>query len=281
MSWAANAAGITVKDDFGHDVHLNRPARRIVSLAPHATELLFAAGAGPYVVGVSNYSNYPAAAQQITSVGKLGAVDIEKILTLKPDLIISWQSANAVSQVERLRSFGVPVFESQPADYAAIASSIERLSALSGTETEGSKAAAAFRARWQSLEQTYRGRMPVSVFYQIWSRPLMTLSGKHMASAVLRTCGGRNIFGDLPQLAPTVSIEAVIAADPEVIMTPDDAKDQPLELWSRFARMKAVLNGSMFVVNADWLNRPGPRILDATEQVCKMLDAARAARVNK
>jgi len=274
----SNAAGITVRDDVGNDVHLAQAARRIVSLSPHTTELLYAAGAGQYVIGVSNYSNYPPAALQVASVGRIGAVDIEKILTLKPDLVLTWHSGNSATQLQKLRAFGLPVFESQPADYAMIASSLERLATLSGTEAEGNKAAANFRARWQTLSQTYRDRKQVSVFYQIWGQPLMTLNGKHMASTVLRTCGGNNVFGALPQLAPTVSLEAVIAADPDAILAPDDAKDHPLDNWRRFGKLKAVAADTLFTVNADWFNRPGPRILDATEEVCKILDTVRARR---
>lgn len=274
----SSAAGITVRDDVGNDVHLAQPARRIVSLSPHTTELLYAAGAGQYVIGVSNYSNYPPAALQVASVGRIGAVDIEKILTLKPDLVLAWHSGNSATQLQKLRAFGLPVFESQPADYAMIASSLERLATLGGTEAEGNKAAANFRARWQMLSQTYRDHKQVSVFYQIWGQPLMTLNGKHMVSAVLRTCGGNNIFGALPQLAPTVSLEAVIAADPDAILAPDDAKDHPLDNWRRFGKLKAVAADTLFTVNADWLNRPGPRILDATEEVCKLLDTVRVRR---
>ena len=275
---ASAAASITVKDDVGNDIRLEHPARRIVSLSPHTTELLYAAGAGAYVVGVSNYSDYPPAALQVTSVGRINALDIEKILTLKPDLVVAWHSGNAATQLEKLRTFGVPVFESQPADYATIATSLERLAVLSGTTSVGDKAASDLRARWQALVQTYRDRKQVSVFYQIWGQPLMTLNGKHMVSTVLRTCGGANIFADLPQLAPHVSLEAVIAADPDAILTPDDAKDRPLDDWRKFGKMKAVNDGALFTVHADWLNRPGPRILDATEEVCKMLDTVRARR---
>lgn len=272
---AASAVALTVTDDTGSTVQLQQAARRIVSLSPHTTELLFAAGAGNAVVGVSNFSDYPPAARQIPSIGRINAVDIEKILTLKPDLVVAWHSGNAAAQLQRLRSFGIAVFESQPADYATIASSLERLALLTGTNAVGARAAADFRNRWQALAQRYRERTPVSVFYQVWGQPLMTLNGKHMASAVLRTCGGRNIFADLPQLAPSVSVEAVISADPDAILTPDDAKDQPLEQWRRFDRLKAVRGNHLFTVTADWLNRPGPRILDATAQVCSLLDEVR------
>ncbi len=269
-------ATITAQDDLGNTVTLAQPARRIVSLAPHVTELLYAAGAGERLVGTSNVSDYPREAARLPSVGSFAALDLERILALKPDLIVAWHSGNKPAQLARLRQFGIPVYESQPADFGMIATSLEQLAHLAGSDATGQAAASAFRARWQSLQAQYRGRPEVSVFYQIWSQPLMTLNGQHMVSSVLRLCGGRNIFADLPQLAPTVSVEAVLAADPQVILTPGDAKDQPLERWRQFARLRAVRDGQLYSVNADWLNRAGPRILDAAGEVCGRLDQARA-----
>ncbi|MFJ3057682.1 cobalamin-binding protein [Herbaspirillum sp. NPDC087042] len=270
-------ATVTVQDDLGNTVTLAQPARRIVSLAPHVTELLYAAGAGDRLVGVSNVSDYPREAAQLPSVGSFAALDLERILALKPDLIVAWHSGNKPAQLARLRQFGIPLYESQPADFGMIATSLEQLAHLAGSDATGQAAASAFRARWQSLQAQYRGRPEVSVFYQIWSQPLMTLNGHHMVSSVLRLCGGRNIFADLPQLAPTVSVEAVLAADPQVILAPGDAKDQPLERWRQFPRLRAVRDAQLYSVNADWLNRAGPRILDAAAEVCARLDQARAA----
>lgn len=272
---AAHAA-VTVKDDLGHELTLARPARRIVSLAPHVTELLYAAGAGDLLVGASNYSDYPPPATKLPAVGSFAALDLERVLSLKPDLVVGWHSGNKPAQLARLRELGIPVYESQPADFGMIAAALEKLSVLAGTETAGAKAANDFRARWQALQAQYRGRPEVSVFYQIWSQPLMTLNGRHMVSSVLRLCGGRNIFAGLPQLAPTVSVEAVLAADPQVILTPSDAKDQPLERWRQFPTLQAVRDGHLYTVNADWLNRAGPRVLEAAGEVCRRLDEARA-----
>ncbi|MFJ3047086.1 cobalamin-binding protein [Herbaspirillum chlorophenolicum] len=276
LSLSAASAAITVKDDLGNEVTLAHPARRIVSLAPHVTELLYAAGAGDRLIGASNFSDFPAAAAKLPSVGSFAALDLERVLSLKPDLVVAWYSGNKPSQLARLREFGIPIYESQPADFGMIADSLEKLSRLAGSESIGNTAAKDFRARWQALQTQYRGRTEVSVFYQIWSQPPMTLNGRHMVSSVLKLCGGRNIFADLPQLAPTVSVEAVLAADPQVILTPGDAKDQPLERWRQFPRLRAVRDGHLYAVNADWLNRAGPRVLDATEQVCGLLDRARA-----
>ncbi|WP_050466143.1 cobalamin-binding protein [Herbaspirillum chlorophenolicum] len=275
LSLSAASAAITVKDDLGNEVTLAQPARRIVSLAPHVTELLYAAGAGDRLIGASNFSDFPAAAAKLPSVGSFAALDLERVLSLKPDLVVAWHSGNKPSQLARLREFGIPIYESQPADFGMIADSLEKLSRLAGSESIGNTAAKDFRARWQALQTQYRGRTEVSVFYQIWSQPPMTLNGRHMVSSVLKLCGGRNIFADLPQLAPTVSVEAVLAADPQVILTPGDAKDQPLERWRQFPRLRAVRDGHLYAVNADWLNRAGPRVLDAAEQVCDLLDRAR------
>ncbi len=277
LAAGAAHASITVQDDLGQNVTLPQPARRIVSLAPHVTELLYAAGAGEQIVGASNHSDYPPQAARLPKLGGYNALDLERIASLKPDLIVAWHSGNKPLQLARLRSLGIPVFESQPADFGMIASSLERLGQLAGTEAIAQGAATAFRARWQQLETQYRDRTPVSVFYQIWSQPLMTLNGQHMVSSVLRLCGGRNIFADLPQLAPTVSVEAVVAADPQVILTAGDARDQPLERWKAFSRLRAVRDGQLHTVNADWLNRAGPRVLEAAQEVCGKLDQARQA----
>jgi iron complex transport system substrate-binding protein len=277
LAAGAAQASITVQDDLGQNVTLPQPARRIVSLAPHVTELLYAAGAGEQIVGASNHSDYPPQAARLPNLGGYNALDLERIASLKPDLIVAWHSGNKPLQLARLRSLGIPVFESQPADFGMIASSLERLGQLAGTEATAQGAATAFRARWQQLEMQYRGRTPVSVFYQIWSQPLMTLNGQHMVSSVLRLCGGRNIFADLPQLAPTVSVEAVVAADPQVILTAGDARDQPLERWKAFPRLRAVRDGQLHTVNADWLNRAGPRVLEAAQEVCGKLEQARQA----
>lgn len=275
LSPAARAA-VTVNDDLGNQVTLAQPARRIVSLAPHITELLYAAGAGDRMVGATSFSNYPAAARALPSVGGFAVLDLERVLALKPDLVVAWPSGNKPSQLARLREFGIPVYESQPANFGMIADGLEKLARLAGSEKTGHDAANDFRTRWQALQTRYRGRTEVSVFYQIWDQPLMTLNSRHMVSAVLKLCGGRNVFGGLPQLSPTVDIEAVIAADPQVILSPSDASGQPLDRWKQYGRMQAVRNKHLYTVNADWLNRAGPRILDAAEQVCGLLDGARA-----
>lgn len=270
-------AAVSAIDDAGNNVTLAIPARRIVSLAPHATELLYAAGAGRLVVGVSQYSDYPPPARHVTSIGSSAAVDLEKILLLKPDLVVAWRSGNSAAQIARLRQLAIPVFESEPQQFATIASSLERLSKLAGTDAVGQAAAAAFRSRLESLRNAARGRPTVRVFYQIWRKPLMTLNDSHFMSTALLLCGGKNIFGTLPQLAPTVSREAVLTQNPEAIVSAGGDPD-PFSSWMDFPQITAVARHNLFALNPNHVSRPGPRILDGVAELCAQLEVARSRR---
>lgn len=271
-------AAVSAMDDANRTVTLPQPARRIVSLSPHATEILYAAGAGPYLVGVVQFSDYPPEARRITSVGSGIALDLERIVALKPDLIVSWGSGNSAAQIRKLRELGLPVFESEPHDFSTIATAMERLAALAGTEPVGQAAAKAFRAQLKRISATYQQRPAVTVFYQIWRAPLMTLNDEHPVSIALGLCGAKNIFGKLPQLAPTVSTEAVLQANPDVIIASSGEQDDVLAVWRRFSGLKAVARGNLLLIDGGLMNRSGPRILDATETLCKQLDAARSRR---
>lgn len=274
----AAAEPITVTDDARHTVTLNAPAQRIISLAPHATELLFAAGAGSKVVGVSDYSDYPEAAKHIPAVGSSSALDLERIIASKPDLVVFWGSGNSQAQVAKLRTAGIAVFESEPRDFNDIATSLERLGTLAGTTSTARPAADAFRARLQQLQNQYAHRSPVKVFYQIWRSPLMTLNDQHLTSKVIQLCGGENVFGKLTQLAPTVNTEAVLQANPEAIVSGSGANDDALAEWRKFPQLLAVKNGNLLTLNSDTMTRGTPRILDGAEALCKQLDIARSHR---
>jgi iron complex transport system substrate-binding protein len=271
-------AAVSVVDDAQQTITLAAPARRIISLAPHATELIYAAGGGAYLVGVGEYSDYPPQVKQLPSVGNASALDLERIVALKPDLVVAWRSGNSAAQTAKLRALGIPVFDSEPRDFDTIASSIERLSILTATEASGRMAAESFRQRLERIRTAYQGRSTVRVFYQIWQTPLMTLNGKHLVSSAMRLCGGENIFDSLAQLAPTVSTEAVVKANPEVIITGSGASGDVFAMWRRFPRMQAVVRGNLFVVDGELMNRAAPRVLDGTEALCKTLDVARSRR---
>ena len=271
-------AAISVVDDANRSVTLPAPARRIVSLAPHATEMLFAAGAGSRIVGVTEFSDYPPEAKRIPSVGSGLALDLERIIQLKPDLVVGWNNGGAAAQLARLQQLGIPVYKTEPYDFPAIALSIERLAQLAGTDAIGKAAAESFRERLKQLQGAYQKRRTISVFYQIWRTPLMTLNGKHLVSSALAMCGAENIFKDLPQLAPTVSIEAVLKANPEAIIASTGEQDDVLGSWRRFPGLAATARGNLLTIDGELLNRSGPRVLDGTEALCRQLDAVRSKR---
>ncbi len=273
-------AEVRVTDDLGQTVVLAQSARRIVSLAPHVTEMLFAAGAGAHIVGAVQYSDYPEAAQRIPRVGGYTSLDLETIVALRPDLIVAWKSGNPAPQVEKLHELGFAVYVTEPRHIEDVPTDIERLGLLAGTAATAQKAAAAFRAHHDALRRRYAGRPPVDVFYQIWDRPLMTVNGEHLISDVLRLCGGRNVFASLPVLAPKVDAEAVLAADPEAIVASGmgEARPEWLGDWRRWPQLRAVRHDNLFFIPPDLIQRHTPRILDGAERLCAALEQARTRR---
>jgi iron complex transport system substrate-binding protein len=273
LALPACAAAATVTDDAGRTVSLERPARRIVSLSPHATELLFAAGAGLGVVGVAAWSDYPREAAALPQVGDAHAIDLERVLSLKPDLVVAWLSGNNRRQVERLEQAGLAVFYSEPSRLEEVATSLERLGELAGSAPAARAAAAAFRAELGRIEAEYRGRRPLRVFYEIWHEPPMTLNGRHFVSDALSRCNVENVFASLPPLVPTVSAEAVIAERPEAIASA--AGESALADWRALSQLPAVRSGILCAADPARMHRPGPRLLAATRELCGCLDRAR------
>lgn len=274
-------AAISVIDDSGAPVTLKHPAQRIVSLAPHATELLYAAGGGARVVGAVTYSDYPPPARQIPRVGDSTALDLERIAALKPDLLVVWLHGNAQRQIDKLRQLGIPMFYSEPRRLTDIPGEIERLGQLLGTSAVAARAALQFRSRYDALQRTYAGQAPVSVFFQVWQNPLMTINGSQMVSDVIRLCGGRNVFADLGALVPTVSTEAVLAANPQAMFTatvgatPATRPLADLAMWRRWPQLSAVAHHNLFSIDGDLIDRPGPRVLQGAQIMCRDLDRAR------
>lgn len=276
----AARAAVSAVDDAGATITLTQPARRIVSLAPHVTELLYAAGAGAYVVGAVEYSDYPDTAKRIPRVGSYAAFDLEAIVALRPDLVVGWKSGNPAHQVEALSALGLTLYITEPRRIDDVPNNIERLGVLAGTRRAAAAAAAEFRAHYVRLRQRYSEHPSVSVFYQIWDRPLMTVNGAHLISDVMRLCGGRNIFATLTPLAAAVDIEAVLAADPEAIVVSGMAAAQPehVSAWDRWPQLRAVQRNNLFFIHPDLLQRHTPRLLQGAEQMCADLERVRSRR---
>ena len=273
-------AAVSLVDATGTRVTLVAPAQRIISLAPHITELLYAAGAGGRVVGATSYSDYPAAARALPRVGGYAHIDLEAVLALRPDLVVAWKSGNNAAQLERLRALGVAVYVSEPRRLDDIPTDIEHLGALAGSEGSARAAAQQFRQRHARLAKRYAKRPPVTVFYEIWNPPLMTINGEQIISDVLRLCGGVNLFADLPVLAPTVDVEAVIQKNPEAIFMGDrrNRDANPDNPWQRWKQMRAVQAGNLFWIPPDLMQRQTPRILQGAEMLCADLERARGRR---
>ena len=274
-------AQIAVTDDAGQLVKLPAPAQRIVSLSPHITELLFAAGAGQKIVGAMEGSDYPTEARRIPRVGGPSAIDIETVIALKPDLVVAWQSGNPTAQIANLRKLGVPIFMSEPRKLEDIGTSLTRLGLLAGTRASAQAAVLRFQQRLAALPKPRAGTPPVRVFYQIWQSPLMTLNDQHIISDVLRTCGADNVFGSESPLTPTVSMEAAIATNPELLVSARATRpDEPqwLAPWLPWRHVTAVARKNFCEVNPDWMSRPGPRLIDGAEELCACVEQARLKR---
>lgn len=274
LATVPSKAAVEAVDDLGQRVRLERPASRIISFAPHLTELLFAVGAGEKVVGVVKHSDYPEQAKRIPEIGTNRAADLERIVSLQPDLIVAWFHASSMKQLDRLRSTGIPVYYSNPQTLQAIGREGDRLARLAGTEGEAARWAEQFRNRHARLISLYSERSKLKVFYQMWGKPLYTLNREHFVSDLLAICGATNVFASLPVIAPVVSTEAVLQANPQAIIAtiaPADLKSQ----WEPWAELEAVRLGNLFTVNADLTHRPGPRAMDAAEALCQKIDEAR------
>lgn len=274
------SAEVSVTDDTGAAVILKQQARRIVTLAPHLAETLFAAGAGDRLVGTVEYSDYPEAAKKVPRVGGYSRVDLEAVVALKPDLIIAWYSGNAPANIEKLRGFGFPVYVSQPDRIEDVAREIERIGRLAGTSPAADAAAENFRARLDGLRREYEKKARVRTFYQIWKQPLSTVGGRQIISSVIRLCGGENVFGDLQALAPVVSVEAVVSTDPEAIVASGmgEARPEWLDDWKRWPAITAVARNNLFFVPPELIQRHTPRLLDGAEVLCRHLQSARDRR---
>ncbi len=274
---ATARAAVTLVDDQGQALTLGAPAVRIIALSPHVAELLFDVGAGGKLVGTVSRSDYPAAARNVALVGDHARLDVERIIALNPDAVVAWGGGNPPLDIERLRQLGVPVLVLEPRHLDDVARHLELLGQLAGTETQARAAAADYRHGLAALRERYAGRSMVTVFYQVWHAPLMTVGGEQIISEVISLCGGQNIFAALRSLAPTVSVESVVMADPALIVT---ASDQPvaqaLANWRAWPMMRAVRIGQLMTISPNNIARATPRLLQGAQEMCEAIEGARA-----
>lgn len=266
-------------DSHGMRLPTRKAAQRIISLAPHLTEMLFTIGAGQRIVGTLAYSDFPPAARDIPRVGDAFRIDMERLLALRPDLVLAWQGGNSAADITQLKALGLPVYVAAAPQLTGIADQLVDLGRLTGRQAAAGRAAANYRAELQRLRQRYRDARPLTVFFEIWNRPLMTINGRHIISDALRLCGGRNPFAALPSLAPTVSLEAVLLANPQLIVATSSGggKDALLSFWQRWDSLEAVRRQQIYTIPAELITRPSTRILQGVKALCGIIAGARAA----
>lgn len=267
-------AEIRIIDDVGEPLVLEQPAQRIISLVPHATELLFEIGAEDLILATVDYADYPEAAQALPRVGDYNALNTEAILALEPDLLIAFTSGANLAQINRLRALGYPVFTSDPQTFADIERTLRQFGELTGRQHTASRVADAFSADIARLVERFGGKRPLQVFYQVWHDPLITLNGDTFISKVIEVCGGVNVFADLPVPSPQVSLEAVIGKNPEVIVTgPSDAGEA--SRWQQWPQLRAVANDALIATDPDTLHRPVPGLVKGATALCEAMDLVR------
>lgn len=271
------ARPLTVLDDQGRSVTLPAPARRAVTATPHATELVYAAGAGKFLAGTVQGSNYPAAALSLPSIGSAQRPNLEITTVLQPDLLVAWQPSTPDPLGDLMQRLNVPIYYSDPRTLAEIADAVQTMGRLFGTETHAESVADALRTRLAALSARYSHSRPVRVFIQAGSQPLYTLNRHSIISDAVRVCGGVNVFGEMATLAPQIALESVLAAQPDAVITgatsPDEAS-RHVRTWQQYG-LPAATQGYVFSLDADALYRPGPRLIDVTEQLCQDLDRVR------
>ena len=283
-SQATESLEIQVIDDANRPIVLKQPAQRIISLSPHITELIYSAGAGEKIVAVDDYSNYPESAKSIVRIGDANHLDIEKILSLEADLIVAWGSGQSHNQfIEQLIHLQQTVYISSPEDLGAIPDTVENLGKLAGTYDHAMQQSQLFRDELADIINEYSQQASVSVFYEIWNQPLFTINGQHVMSKVIEICGGSNVFADLPILSPEVNIEAVISANPDVIIASGvvsgtgngDQRPPWLDNWLQWPTINAAKNNHLYYIPPDLIHRQTFRILQGARILCEQLQSAR------
>ena len=269
--------GINLLDDTQTKIHLAKPAERIVSLSPHLTELLFSVGAGNKIVATVDFANYPEQAKKIPNLGNYTKLNAESIIAFKPDLVIAWPSGNDPRVIEQLRQLGVNVYVQEGEDMDLLSHEIRQLGALAGTGSIAEKVASEADARLAALKLQQNTKTPIRVFYQVWNNPLMSVNDKQQIGKMIHLCGGTNIFGNAQILAPQISVESVLAADPDVIIASgmDTSRPEWLDDWKKWPQLKAVKSDDLYFIEPDYVQRFSLRSLDGTEKICGFLDKAR------
>jgi vitamin B12 transport system substrate-binding protein len=251
--------------------------QRIIALAPHIVESLYAIGAGEQIIGTTAHADYPAEAENILIVGNYARLQIEKIIQLKPDVIIAWKTGNPTDDLARLEKYQLKVVYSHPQTLEDVANELIMLGKITGREAAANIIAAEYLTRLQKIQQTYTNQSKVSVFYELWSRPLRTVANKAWPQQQIQLCGGTNPFAGAVDDYPSIGLEQVLVTLPQVVIQPSQhSADSPDGLnWPQWQHIPAVKNNFIFHPNADKVHRMTTRMLDEVVILCEQIDTAR------
>lgn len=246
-------------------------AERVVSLAPSLSEIMLELDAADLLVGVLDGGQRPEALAQVPSVGRIGQLEMEKLLSLRPTLVLLWPDSISRAQREQLEQFRIPVLVADPASLAELARQFARIGQRIGRADNGRELEQRFNEGLADLRERYGRARPVSVFYQVWNRPLYTLGGTQIVSDAIGVCGGRNLFADLSLPAPQVSVESVLSRNPEVILAGSGAQ---LAEWRAWPQLEAVRKEQLWEVPDKGLERPSFQMLGAIGKLCEVMAGA-------
>lgn len=270
---------IKFTDALGDEIVLTETPQRIVSLAPSITEILFEIGAGKQVVGRTDYCNYPEEALALPSIGGFSSesISLETIISLEPDLVIGGSIYQA-EIIKALTDAGIPAFVSQPANLAEIKDSLALFGQITGHVDEAKASADEMQSRIDAVTAAVSA-VPAdqrpTVFYEVWHEPLMSANGKTVVGELIDVAGGVNIFADLPDEYPTVSVEQIVEVDPQFIIGPSSHGDQMtaevIGAREGWGNLGAVKSNAIYIVDADIVSHASPRIVIVLEEFAKIL----------
>lgn len=251
------------------------PAHRIVSLTPGLTELIYAVGAEASLLATVEYADYPQAATQIPRIGDAFHVDMEKLLALKPDLVLVWTSGTPATTVAQIKALGVRVESIETRRLDDVGAALLRVGELTGRQAQAQLAQQSFEQGIQAIRTQYAGSTTLRVFVEVNRQPLYTVNGQHILSDALSLCGGTNVFTNLNQLAPMIGVEPVLKENPEVILSTEGTAQQIREDWQQWPQLSAVKQHHLYVVSPDTTTRATPRLLQGAQEICRALQQAR------
>ncbi len=269
--WIILGLFFTVMNSYG------QPAHRIITLSPHAVEMLYALGVGDRIVGTVEHSDYPKEALKIERIGNYTGVQLERILALQPDLIVTWKSGNQSADIKKLEALKLPLYHSHPKNIADIGKELLDLGKLTGTEDRANELVEQLKTRYQTIKKSYQNKEKIDVFYQLWHDPFRTLGPESWISKMIDDCNGHNVFSDADSDYPVVSMESILVKNPQVIIIPDHSKDAKAHhtIWNGWPQIDAVKHQRLFSLDGDLLHRFSPRALDGLEQLCEAINTAR------